>query len=127
MAPNPSYDFSGQVALVTGAGSGIGREAARIFAARGARFYCTGHSEPGLVETKTLIAKEGGQAEVARADVSDEDDVAALLARIDKDTGRLDVAFNNAGIVGGAHRIEDYPAADFDNVVRVNLRSIFCA
>jgi NAD(P)-dependent dehydrogenase (short-subunit alcohol dehydrogenase family) len=124
-ALSASPDFKGKVVLVTGAGSGIGREAARIFAARGARVYCAGNSEPGLIETKALIAKEGGQAEAARADVSDEDDVAALLSRIDKEAGRLDVAFNNAGIVGAAHRIEDYPAADFDNVVRVNLRSIF--
>lgn len=118
-------NFQGKVVLVTGAGSGIGREAARSFAARGARVYCAGNTEPGLVETRTLIAKEGGRAEVARADVSAEEDVAALLARIDKEAGRLDVAFNNAGIVGGAHRIEDYPSADFDNVLRVNLRSIF--
>ncbi len=118
-------DFNGKVVLVTGAGSGIGREAARIFAARGAQVYCAGNFEPGLIETRTLIAKEGGQAKVARADVSVEEDVTALLARIDKEAGRLDVAFNNAGILGGAHRIEDYPAADFDNVVRVNLRSIF--
>src|SRR5205085_9593413 len=53
------------------------------------------------------------------------DDVAGLLARIGEEAGRLDVAFNNAGITGGAHRIEDYPSADFDDVLRVNLRSVF--
>jgi NAD(P)-dependent dehydrogenase (short-subunit alcohol dehydrogenase family) len=118
-------DFEGKVVLVTGAGSGIGREASVIFAGRGALVYCAGITEPGLVETKGLITKAGGRAEVARADVSDEKDVAALLARIGKEAGRLDVAFNNAGITGGAHLIEDYPSEDFDNVLRVNLRSIF--
>jgi NAD(P)-dependent dehydrogenase (short-subunit alcohol dehydrogenase family) len=57
--------------------------------------------------------------------VSDEHEIAALLARISQEAGRLDVALNNAGITGGAHRLEDYPTNDFDNVLRVNLRSVF--
>ena len=62
---------------------------------------------------------------VARVDVAEEQEVAALLARISAEVGRLDVAFNNAGITGGAHRIEDYPASDFEKVLRVNLTSVF--
>ena len=120
-----SADFHDKVVLVTGAGSGIGRAAAREFANRGALVYCADLNERSLAETQGLIARDGGKAHIARTDVSDEDDVAALLVRIDKEAGRLDVAFNNAGIVGGSHRIEDYPSADFDNVLRVNLRSIF--
>src|SRR6266446_6163048 len=120
-----SADFHDKVVLVTGAGSGIGRAAAREFANRGALVYCADLNERSLAETQGLIARDGGKAHIARTDVSDEDDVAALLVRIDKEAGRLDVAFNNAGILGGAHRIEDYPSADFDNVLRVNLRSIF--
>jgi NAD(P)-dependent dehydrogenase (short-subunit alcohol dehydrogenase family) len=72
-----------------------------------------------------MISGEGGTAHVAAADVSEEDQVADLLARIAREAGRLDVAFNNAGITGGAHRLEDYPSADFDNVLRVNLKSVF--
>jgi NAD(P)-dependent dehydrogenase (short-subunit alcohol dehydrogenase family) len=72
-----------------------------------------------------MIAQAGGTARVARVDVSEEQEVAAFLARINQEAGRLDVAFNNAGIVGGAHRIEDYPTSDFDKVLRVNLRSVF--
>lgn len=111
--------------LVTGAGSGIGREAALAFAARGAIVYCAGRQERKLVETRELVAQAGGRAHVASADVSEEAEVAALIARIAREAGRLDIAFNNAGITGGAHRVEDYPSADFDEVLRVNLKSVF--
>jgi NAD(P)-dependent dehydrogenase (short-subunit alcohol dehydrogenase family) len=82
-------------------------------------------NERGLAETKDLIEQAGGTVRVGRVDVSDEKEIAAFLTRINKETGRLDVAFNNAGITGGAHRIEDYPTSDFEKVLQVNLRSVF--
>jgi NAD(P)-dependent dehydrogenase (short-subunit alcohol dehydrogenase family) len=118
-------DFKGKVVLVTGAGSGIGREAARIFAARGALVYCVGRQVRNLEDTQGLIEKAGGNTRVAGADVSEEREVADLIARIGTEAGRLDVAFNNAGITGGAHRVEDYPTSDFENVLKVNLWSVF--
>jgi NAD(P)-dependent dehydrogenase (short-subunit alcohol dehydrogenase family) len=118
-------DFANKVVLVTGAGSGIGREAAKTFAVRGGLVYCADLNERGLGETKDMIEKLGGTSRVIRTDVSQEAQVADLLSRIRLDAKRLDAAFNNAGITGGAHRIEDYPSADFDKVLRVNLKSVF--
>jgi NAD(P)-dependent dehydrogenase (short-subunit alcohol dehydrogenase family) len=118
-------DFAGKVALVTGAGSGIGQEAARLFASRGAHVFCADVGERGLRETHDLITSAGGMATTARVDVSSEADVAAFIKRIDDEAGRLDAAFNNAGITGGAHRVEEYPVEDFDRVLAVNLRGIF--
>jgi NAD(P)-dependent dehydrogenase (short-subunit alcohol dehydrogenase family) len=120
-------DFKSKVVLVTGAGSGIGREAARIFARRGGFVYGADLNEKGLSETRSLVLNEGGQCEVVRVDVSVEDEVAALVRRIEQASKRLDAAFNNAGITGQAHRIEDYPTEDFDRVLRINLRSVFFA
>ncbi len=118
-----SMDFDGKVVLVTGAGSGIGREAARLFAERGAHVFAADLNINGLEETKGIAA--AGKIDIFSADVSSEDQVKAFLTRIEKDAGRLDAAFNNAGITGGTHRIEDYPTEDFDLVLTVNLRSVF--
>jgi len=120
-----SATFEGKVVLVTGAGSGIGRAAAQTFAARGAIVYCAGRQEAKLAQTQAMIEAASGVARVAAADVSREEDVAALLGRIAREEGRLDVALNNAGVTGGAHRIEDYPMQDYEEVIRVNRTSVF--
>jgi len=118
-------DFDGKVVLVSGAGSGIGREAARAFAARGALVFGADLNEEGLAETKDVISSAGGNAQIGRVDVSNEAEVSAFISRIEIEAGRLDAAFNNAGITGGAHRIEDYPTDDFEKVLRINLLSVF--
>jgi NAD(P)-dependent dehydrogenase (short-subunit alcohol dehydrogenase family) len=120
-----TQDFSDKVALVTGAGPGIGREAARIFASRGAMVYLADIDERGLAETKDVVTEFGGTARALRVDVSIETEVAAMIWRVANEAGRLDVAFNNAGMAGQAHRLEDYPTAEFDKVIGVNLRSVF--
>lgn len=118
-------DFTDKVVLVTGAGSGIGREAARLFAERGALVYAADLNEAGLDKTRRLIGDTGGRVLTATADVAQERSVSELIGRIEQEAGRLDAAFNNAGITGGTYRIEDYPAQDFDKVIGVNLRSVF--
>ena len=118
-------EFDGKIVLVTGAGSGIGQEAARAFAKRGALVYAADLNAEGLAVTQELIASSGGEVRITPLDVADETSVAGLLGRIEADAGRLDIAFNNAGITGSAHRLEDYPTEDFDRVLRVNLRSVF--
>lgn len=120
-----SDEFDGKIVLVTGAGSGIGQEAARSFAERGAVVYAADLNAKGLSATADLVASTGGTVRIAHLDVADETSVAELLARIATEAGRLDAAFNNAGITGSTHLLEDYPTEDFDRVLRVNLRSIF--
>ncbi|PVM72362.1 SDR family NAD(P)-dependent oxidoreductase [Caulobacter radicis] len=120
-----SSEFQDKVVLVTGAGSGIGRAAAQAFAAQGALVYAGDLNAEGLEETQGLITAAGGQVQIARIDVSDEADIAGLAARIDREIGRLDAAFNNAGITGPTHLIEDYPLEAFDRVIAINLRSVF--
>ncbi len=118
-------DFKGKVALVTGAGSGIGREAALQFAARGAHVFAADLSKAALIETRALAESAGGNVAIAVVDVSNDAEFGAFVNSIDKEAGRLDAAFNNAGITGRTARIEEYPEDDFDRVIRVNLKSVF--
>lgn len=120
-----SEDFKDKVVLVTGAGSGIGREAARSYAVRGAKVFGADLNEAGLAETEALVRSAGLSIDTRKVDVSLETDVKALIDHLEQAAGRLDIAFNNAGITGGTHRIEEYPAEDFDRVIAVNLRSVF--
>lgn len=120
-----SGEFEGKIALVTGAGSGIGREAARLYAARGARVFGADINEQGLAETRDLVAATGGLIDIMRVDVASETEIAGFVAHITDTAGRLDIGFNNAGITGGTYAIEDYPTEDFDRVIAVNLRSVF--
>src|SRR6476661_1180144 len=95
---NP-LDFSGKVALVTGAGSGMGLATARAFAESGASVVLADYNEDAVERAAAEIVSAGHKAIAARCDVSDDAQVAAMVDRAVAEFGRLDVAFNNAGVM----------------------------
>jgi len=117
--------FEGKVAVVTGAGSGIGRAAALAFAAQGARVVVGDVVEAGGKETVRMIAKSGGEACFARADVTREDEVEAMIARAVDRYGALDCAFNNAGVPGDPGPIIDASLESFQRTLDINLTGVF--
>ena len=118
--------LDGKSAVVTGAGSGVGRASALRFAEEGARVVCADISLERAQETAELIGKAEGTALAIRADVSQEDDVIAMLAAAGN-FGRLDILFNNVGIPTPrlGSKLEDHTVEDFDRLVAVNLRGVF--
>lgn len=119
--------FEDKVALVTGGGTGIGRAAALAFASAGAKVVVSGRREKEAFETVGLIKKSGGQGTFIKADVSKESDVEVLLAQTIATYGRLDAAFNNAGIEGVVGKLtheqtlDNYRAVMDTNVLGVLL------
>jgi NAD(P)-dependent dehydrogenase (short-subunit alcohol dehydrogenase family) len=121
----PTYDFSGQVALVTGAASGIGLATAQAFAASGAAVVLADRNERPLHAAAEKLAAAGHQAIAVTCDVTDEAQAAAMVKRAVATFGRLDMAYNNAGILGPMGEITDELAEAFDEVTAVNLRGVW--
>jgi NAD(P)-dependent dehydrogenase (short-subunit alcohol dehydrogenase family) len=120
---NPaSQRLSGQVAIVTGAGSGIGEAAAHAFAREGARVVLVGRREALLADTAEAIAAAGGEAMAAGGDVSKAEDAERVVARAVAHFGRLDHLFNNAGIMGSGKPIVDMEESAFDEILAINLK-----
>lgn len=117
--------FVGKVALVTGAGSGIGRASAQKFAQEGAKVIVADIVEEGGNETVRLIREAGGEATFVKTDVSQAKEVEALVSRTVETYGRLDCAHNNAGIEGSTAPIADSSEADFDRVISINLKGVW--
>src|SRR4051812_35979256 len=117
--------FAGKVAFVTGAASGIGRATAAAFASVGATVAVADVSEQGNQETAQLIEDQGGRALAVRCDVTSGQDVKAALDHVVDAFGRLDIAFNNAGVeqpVGPAAEVSE---EQWDRIVDINLRGVF--
>ena len=115
-----TLQLAGKVALITGAGSGIGRASALRFAAEGARLVLGDKSE-AVHETARLVQAAGGQAVALQMDAGVEADVARMVATALSHHGQLDVAFANAGISGGREGIFDLTPEAWQEVLRVNL------
>jgi NAD(P)-dependent dehydrogenase (short-subunit alcohol dehydrogenase family) len=117
--------LNGKVAIVTGAGSGIGRASASTFAREGASVACADVQVDGGEETARLIEAAGGKALFLRTDVSRAAEVEALVRRTVETFGRLDCAHNNAGIEGAVGRTADYDEEQWARVLAVNLTGVW--
>ncbi|MDE0884799.1 MAG: SDR family oxidoreductase [Myxococcota bacterium] len=116
---------SGKVALVTGAGSGIGRKSAELLAREGARLLVCDQNSDAAEETAEGIKASGAEAEALEVDVSDEDQVSAMVRHCVSRLGRLDCAVNNAGIAGPTGTLETVSLDDWSRVQAVNLTGVF--
>ncbi len=122
---NPTYDFRGQVALVTGASSGMGLATAQAFTAAGAAVVLADINKKALLSATEALTSAGHRALAVTCDVSDEAQVAAMIERAVSTFGRLDMAFNNAGIQVPPSDAADETAEHFDRVNAVNLRGVW--
>ncbi len=118
--------FDGEVALITGGSSGIGRATALAFAAEGARVVVASRRPEELAETVRLVKEAGGDAIYVRADVAKGEEIEALVAKTVEHYGALNFAFNNAGIEGKAFvPLLKYSEATWDDVIEINLKGVF--
>ena len=124
---NPTYDFNGQVALVTGASMGMGLAAATAFAQNGAKVVLGDVNEAALEEAIVKLTSDGHDVLGVRCDVSQETDVADLVNAAVKQYGRLDMAFNNAGIMVPATDAAVETLEQYERVQAVNLRGVWAS
>ncbi|HLZ41754.1 MAG TPA: SDR family NAD(P)-dependent oxidoreductase [Candidatus Sulfotelmatobacter sp.] len=119
--------LAGQVAVVTGAGRGIGAAIARQLAAVGATAVLCGRTQSSLDETARTIHELGGKTEVIPCDVTVLHQLEYASARVDSTFGRVDILVNNAGVGGFNHQLHVLPPDDWDRVLNTNLRGVYFA
>jgi NAD(P)-dependent dehydrogenase (short-subunit alcohol dehydrogenase family) len=120
-----NLSFENKVALVTGAGSGIGLATAKAFAEAGASVVLADHHEDSVRAAAEELAAAGHKALAIRCDVADERQVAAMIEQTVSKFGRLDAAFNNAGVQSPIAETADASVEEFDRVNAINLRGVF--
>jgi NAD(P)-dependent dehydrogenase (short-subunit alcohol dehydrogenase family) len=125
MSTERQDDLRNKVTLVTGGTSGIGRDAAVLFGQHGAKVVVAGRREAEGKETLDLLRKAGGEGLFVKADVSRAADVESLLAKTVEKYGRLDIAFNNAGIEGTWVPLHEQKEEDFARVIDINLKGVW--
>ena len=117
--------LANKVALITGAGSGMGKSAALIFAQEGAKVAAVDINEAQVKETAGEIAKNGGEAIALRADVSNSENVKRVVDETVAKFGGLNIVYNNAGIEGDSNFLSNMTEEQFDRVIAINLRGVF--
>jgi len=121
-------DYAGKTVLVTGGNSGMGKATALLFARRGAQVAVAARRASELDEVVAEISGFGGAAIGIPTDIADPEQVSAMVEQVVSRFGKLDVAFNNAGVMGGWGPIEELTPEDFDRTINVNLRGTWlCA
>jgi NAD(P)-dependent dehydrogenase (short-subunit alcohol dehydrogenase family) len=117
--------LAGKVAVITGAGSGVGRASALTFAREGAAVICADLRAPWVEDTVALVEQTGGTARAVTCDVTNENDVVRALGEATQSFGRLDVVFNNAGISTPGLSVGDHDQVQYDRIMDVNMRGVF--
>jgi 3-oxoacyl-[acyl-carrier protein] reductase len=125
MASITENTLQGQVAIVTGAGGGIGAAIARRLARMGAVTFLCGRRRAPLGATAEAILKSGGKAEVTECDVSDLASVEALAGLVERTSGRADILVNNAGVGSFSGPLHQMSPASWEQVMNTNLRGVF--
>jgi NAD(P)-dependent dehydrogenase (short-subunit alcohol dehydrogenase family) len=115
-------EWNGKVAVITGGTSGIGRETAVLFASRGAKVVVSGRRQAEGDETVQLIRKAGSEGIFVKTDVSRAADVKAMIDKAVQTYGKIDCAFNNAGVEGAWKPIVEQSEEDWDQVIDINLK-----
>src|SRR3954471_20582348 len=122
---NNPFDFSGKVAIVTGAAAGMGLATANAFAEAGAAVVLADHNEDGVKAAAERLVAAGHKAIGIRCDVSDDAQVQAMVERTVGEFGRLDAAFNNAGVMANIAPTADSSREEWDRVTGINLRGVW--